>query len=284
MRLHEVSLVNPRQNDWSGHSHGPWCQWGFALMKTGLCLWLQLALWKNWDRQQDGNSLQDQQHLGMGVLGLGMHGLASIGPHTDRLVLTCALSSASWLSETTWTGTASCEISCHSGSPMSFSKKARRPLAALGALEGSGKSSGWLCLTVIQDSISWSSLRKLNPCGLIHVQKWTKMGGGLLYSQMLQHFALGLCKILRLSLFLSNLAKSVQVAGVGDIPICFRHLMGLWCSWGPTIHDSKIFLKSFFLCGFHILHPHPTHLPVPSYSGAAVLLRKWYYCIHWLIF
>lgn len=177
MRLHAVSLVNPRQNDWSSHFHGPWCQWGLALMETGLCLWSQPALWKNWNRQQDGNSLQDQQHLRMGVLGVGMHGLASIGPHTDRLELTCALNSASWLSETTWTGTASCEISWHSGSPMSFSKKALWPLAALGALEGSGKSSGWLCLIAIQGSISQSSLQKLNPCGLIHVQKWMKMGG-----------------------------------------------------------------------------------------------------------
>lgn len=177
MRLHAVSLVNPRQNDWSSHFHGPWCQWGLALMETGLCLWSQPALWKNWNRQQDGNSLQDQQHLGMGVLEVGMHGLASIGPHTDRLELTCALNSASWLGETTWTGTASCEISWHSGSPMSFSKKARWPLAALGALEGSGKSSGWLCLIAIQGSISQSSLQKLNPCGLIHVQKWMKMGG-----------------------------------------------------------------------------------------------------------
>lgn len=63
-------------------------------MKTGLCLWFQPALWKNMDCQQDASTLQDQQHLGMGVLRVGMHGLASIGPQTDWLELACALSSA----------------------------------------------------------------------------------------------------------------------------------------------------------------------------------------------
>lgn len=44
---------------------------------------------------------------------------------------------------------------------------------------GLRESPGWLCLTAIQGSISQSSLQKLNPCGLIHVQKWMKMGGEL---------------------------------------------------------------------------------------------------------
>lgn len=110
----------------------------------------------------------------------------------------------------------------HSGSTMSFSKKAHWPFAALGALKGSGKSSGWLCLAAIQDSIS--QLTKVKSMWFNSCAKMDE-DGGLLYSQKLQHFALGLCKILRLSLFFALKWQNQCRHGEGrDTSICSHHL------------------------------------------------------------